>query len=65
MWINLDDFSTISDYAKLTNKTVVWTLSLVRNGRLPYILHNGRKLIPKEGKLPEYINDQSKIKDML
>lgn len=61
MWINLDDFVTISDYAKLINKTVVWTLALVRQGRIPFILHNGKKLIPKSGKLPEYINNQKLI----
>lgn len=65
MWINLDDFMIPMDYSNHIGKSLTWINRLIKGERLPYILHNGRKLIPKEGKLPEYINDQSKIKDML
>lgn len=61
MWINLDDFLIVADYAKYTGKTVTWTNLLIREKRLPYILHNGRKLIPKSGKLPEYIENQELV----
>ena len=61
MWINLDDFLNVTDYAKHIGKTLSWTNQLIREKRLPYILHNGRKLIPKSGKLPEYIENQELV----
>lgn len=65
MWINLDDFMIVSDYAKHIGRTVTWTNQLIREKKIPYILHNGRKLVPVSGKIPEYINKQELIKDMI
>lgn len=58
MWINLDDFLIVTDYAKQEGKSVTWINLLIRENKLPYIEHNGRKLIPKTGVLPEYIKEQ-------
>lgn len=58
MWINLDDFLIVSDYARHINKTVSWTNQLIREKKIPFILHNNRKLIPKSGELPDYITNQ-------
>lgn len=62
MWINLDDFLIVSDYAKHIGKTVTWTNQLIREKKVPFILHNGRKLVPKSGKLPDYIKNQDLIR---
>lgn len=59
MWINLDDFLIVTDYAKQEGKSVTWINLLIRENKLPYIEHNGRKLIPKTGGLPEYIKDNN------
>ena len=61
MWINLDDFVSMSDYAKLVDKTTAWVTICVSRGKLPYINHGKRKLIPKTGLLPNYITDQTLI----
>lgn len=58
MWINLDDFLIVADYAKQEGKSVTWINLLIRENKLPYIGHNGRKLIPKTGVLPDYIKEQ-------
>ena len=60
MWINLDDFLIVSDYARHINKTVSWTNQLIREKKIPFILHN-RKLIPKSGELPDYITNQELV----
>lgn len=60
MWINLDDFLIVADYAKQEGKSVTWINLLIRENKLPYIEHNGRKLIPKIGELPDYIKKQQK-----
>lgn len=65
MWINLDDFLIPTDYAKHIGKTITWVNQLIRDKKLPYISHNGRRLIPKEGVLPKYIKKQELIKDEL
>lgn len=57
MWINLDDFLIVADYAKQENKSITWINLLIRENKLPYIEHNGRKLIPKTGVLPNYIKE--------
>lgn len=59
MWINLDDFLIVTDYAKQEGKSVTWINLLIRENKLPYIEHNGRKLIPKTGVLPDYIKDNN------
>lgn len=58
MWINLDDFLIVADYAKHIGKTETRIRQLIRENKLPYIEHNRRKLIPKTGVLPEYIKEQ-------
>lgn len=61
MWVNLDDFATITDYAKLVNRTNIWITTLVKRGKIPYIYHGNKKLIPKTGVMPDYIKDQALI----
>ena len=58
MWINLDDFLIVADYAKYIGKTETRIRQLIRENKLPNIEHNGRKLIPKTGVLPKYIKEQ-------
>ena len=58
MWINLDDFLIVTDFAKQEGKSVTWINLLIRENKLHYIEHNGRKLIPKTGVLPDYIKEQ-------
>lgn len=59
MWIDLDDFLCIAEYARHIGKTTTWVHKLIREKKLPYILFNGKKLIPKSGVLPEYVNNNS------
>ena len=61
MWINLDDFVSMSDYAKLVDKATAWVTIGVTNGKIPCIMHGKKKLIPKSGTLPDYINNQSLV----
>ena len=61
MWINLDDFASMPDYAKLADRTPAWVTVCVATGKLPYIMFGKRKLIPKTGVLPDYVNNQSLI----
>lgn len=61
MWINLDDFASMSDYAKLIDKTAAWVTICISRGKLPYIMHGKKKLIPKSGALPDYIENQQLI----
>lgn len=57
-WIDIDDFCIIADYAKRHNVSVTWVNTLIKNGKLPYILHYGRKLIPISGKMPSYVTQE-------
>ena len=59
MWIDLNDFMIVADYAKHIGKTETRIRQLIRENKLTYIEHNGRKLIPKTGVLPEYIKDNN------
>ena len=59
MWIDLNDFMIVADYAKHIGKTETRIRQLIRGNKLPYIEHNGRKLIPKTGVLPDYIKDNN------
>ena len=61
MWINLDDFVSMPDYAKLADRTPAWVTVCVATGKLPYIMFGKRKLIPKTGVMPYYIKDQGLI----
>lgn len=61
MWINLDDFVSMPDYAKLADRTSAWVTLCVATGKLPYIMFGKRKLIPKTGVMPDYIKDQGLI----
>ena len=61
MWINLDDFVSMPDYAKLADRTLTWYTVCVATGKVPYIMFRKRKLIPKAGVLPDYVNNQSLI----
>lgn len=65
MWINLDDFMCLAEYSRHIGKTMTWVHKLVREKRLPYILFNGKKLVPKTGVMPNYVNNQSLIKNLL
>lgn len=65
MWINLDDFMNLAEYSRHIGKTMTWVHKLVREKRLPYILFNGKKLVPKNGVMPNYVNNQSLIKNLL
>ena len=65
MWINLDDFMCLAEYSRHIGKTTTWVHNLVREGKLPYILFNGKKLVPKSGVLPNYVKNQSLIKTLL
>ena len=65
MWINLDDFIWLAEYSRRIGKPTTWAHNLVREGRLPYILFNGKKLVPKSGVLPNYVTNQSLIKTLL
>ena len=58
MWIDLNDFMIVADYAKHIGKTETRIRQLIRENKIPYIEHNGRKLIPKNGVMPEYIERQ-------
>ena len=59
MWIDLNDFMIVADYAKHIGKTETRIRQLILENKLPYIEHNGRKLIPKTGVLPDYIKDNN------
>lgn len=59
MWIDLNDFMIVADYAKHIGKTETRIRQLISENKLPYIEHNGRKLIPKTGVLPEYIKNNN------
>ena len=59
MWINLDDFLIVTDYAKQEGKSVTCINLLISENKIPYIEHNVRKLIPKTGVLPDYIKDNN------
>lgn len=62
MYIDIDDFCTMSEYAKIKDITTTWVHILIKRGKLPYIQMGKRKLLPKSGVMPEYINNQSLIK---
>lgn len=62
MIIDLDDFLNIADFARHINRTQQWVCILIEKGNLPTISHNGRRLIPKSGVLPEYLKEETQKK---
>ena len=65
MYIKLEDFCTISEYAKIKDFTTTWVHILIKRGCIEYIQMGKRNLLPKSGKMPDYISNQSLIKEDL